>query len=52
MYAHIVGIPVEEIALAFAPVAAVSFVGLVTVRARLARFLRSRLPFRPGAEGR
>jgi hypothetical protein len=52
MYAHIAAIPVEEIAFAFAPVAAMGLAGLATAPTRLARFLGSRLMFRPGGDGR
>lgn len=48
MYAHIAGIPVEETALALAPVAAVIVAGLLAARARLAGFIRSHLTIRTG----
>jgi hypothetical protein len=46
MYAHIAGMPVEETALALAPIAAVALAGLLAARTRLARFVRSHLPIR------
>jgi hypothetical protein len=43
MYAHIAGIPLEETALGFMPVAALAFAGLIALRSRMVGFLRSHL---------
>jgi hypothetical protein len=43
MYGHIVGIPLEETALGFAPLAALAFAGLIALRSRVFGFLRSHL---------
>jgi hypothetical protein len=52
MYAHIAGMPIEETALALAPVAAVTLAGLLAARSRVARFLRTRLTIRTRADTR
>lgn len=41
MHAHIVGIPMEETALALMPVAAAALAGILAARARVARYVRS-----------
>jgi hypothetical protein len=43
MYAHVAGIPIEETALGFMPVAVLAFAGLIALRSRVASFLRSHL---------
>jgi len=49
MYAHVVGIPLEETTLGLTPVAVLAIGGLIARRGHLLGFLRSHLPSRLGA---
>jgi hypothetical protein len=52
MYAHISGIPVEEAVLGLAPVGAIAVAGLLGLRSRIVRFVRSHLQPSTGTETR